>query len=133
MKHSESTHAHREVDFERRRKLMVALWARGSQFFGGLWEATYGSVGEQTIYAWQGATSTLTELQLATGVRGLEKWQDKYPPTFGQFRALCTAQDQVRSNAIGVGHQLTHQVDRQAVKHIAEQELAKMRALAGLE
>jgi len=112
---------------------MIALWARGNQFFGGLWEAQYNGVDDQTIYAWQGATSSLTEQQLATGVRGMEKWQDKFPPTFGQFRALCTAQDQIRSNAIGADHQLTHEVDRQAVKHIAEQELAKMRALAGLQ
>lgn len=87
-KHSE-VEERATAKFERRRKVMVALWYRASQYLGGIWESQYGGVNDDTIYAWQNALATLSEEQIAIGVHALVDWQDKFPPTIGQFKALC--------------------------------------------
>lgn len=91
-------------EVERRRKLMVALWYRGSQFFGSLWESQYGGVNDDTINAWQEYLFVRTEEQLATGIELLSGWGEKFPPTLGQFQKLCKARDAAPSNAPQLEH-----------------------------
>ena len=88
-----------QAERDRRQKRMVALWYRGSQFFGSLWESQYGSVKDDTIGAWMEYLFCMTEEQLATGIELLSEWGEKFPPTLGQFRMLCKSRDASPSNA----------------------------------
>lgn len=68
---------------------MVAMWKRLREYMGQSWVREYGDVDGQAIYAWQGALAVFTEDQIARGIKACQKWTKDFPPTFGQFRALC--------------------------------------------
>lgn len=104
---------------------MVALWYRASQYLGPIWESQFGGVNDDTIYAWQEALRTLSEEQIAHGVNALSKWTEKYPPTIGQFRALCEAAPRPITPALEYDH------DRDRARRVGARELAKMRSLIG--
>jgi hypothetical protein len=70
---------------------MIAMWERMGQWFGNLWESTYGTAEDQTIHAWTGALNRFSEQELAGAIRSCEDWDGKFPPTFPEFKALCMA------------------------------------------
>jgi len=104
---------------------MVALWYRASQYLGPMWEAQFGTVEDDTIFAWQEALRHLSEEQIAEGVNALSKWTDKYPPTIGKFRELCLV------GPAPSGPALTHQPDREKARLAGARELQRMRAILG--
>lgn len=119
---------------------MVALWERMGQWFGGLWEASYGTVNDQTIYAWTGALNQFSEQEIAGAMKQMEAWEEKYPPTFPQFRALCMAarskarpswtEERIATERRGnpIAGVLEH-LSKRGLSETAKRELAKMREL----
>jgi hypothetical protein len=71
---------------------MVAMWHRMGAFFGAAWESQYGGVEDQTISAWAGALGAFTVGELAGAIKAMEGWEEKFPPTFPEFRAVLMAQ-----------------------------------------
>lgn len=104
---------------------MVALWYRASQYLGPIWEAQFGGVNDDTIYAWQEALRTLSEEQIGVGVKALAEWTAKYPPTLGQFRELC------KVGSASAGPAIEYQYDRDRARKVGDRELRKMKALLG--
>lgn len=119
-------HSQQQSKIARRRKIMVALWYRASQYLGPQFEAQFGTIEDDTIYAWQEGLRHLSEEQIAVGVDALSRWSERYPPTLGQFRQLCTANDTARSNQHAA---LTHSPDREKVAAAKFRELQRIAQL----
>ena len=127
----------------RRRKIMVAMWQRMADYFGPLWESSYGTVDGTTIYAWQGAMDQFTEADLAGGIKACENWTEKFPPTFGQFRSLImagrhkpnfTEKREAEEKITGKPASMIEHLSRFASSPAAQRELARMRGImAGAE
>ena len=118
-KHSEQT------EYIRRRKIMIALWYRASQFLGPMWEAQFGTVEDDTIDAWQDALAKTSETQIAVGVKQLAIWTDRFPPTLGQFRMLCKAEGETETKRI------EYKYDRKKARRAAKREIARMKQIVG--
>jgi len=119
---------------------MVAMWERMGQWFGNLWESTYGSVNDQTIHAWTGALNRFTEQELAGAIRSCEDWDGKFPPTFPEFKALCMAARSAakpniterrlqRETRTGKPDSMIEHLSRHASSHVARTELKKMKQI----
>ena len=106
---------------DRRRVIMVAMWARMSTYFGSLWESQYGDVNDQSIYGWQGALWPLSENQIAVGIKACQDWKDKFPPTFGQFKALCLSGPSEDKATL----KLEREVDAAVLNLVAARELIR--------
>jgi len=140
---SEPTRPSREQIEARRRKIMIAMWHRMADYFGPLWESSYGTIDGTTIYAWQGAMGQFTEADLAGGIKACENWTEKFPPTFGQFRSLImagrskpnfTEKREAEEKITGQPASMIEHLSRYASSHVAQRELARMRGImAGAE
>ena len=127
----------------RRRAIMVAMWQRMSDYFGGSWQGAYGGVNDPAIYAWTGSLNRYSEAELAGAIRACEDWDGSFPPTFGQFKALvmaarskpnATEQRMALEKSAGKPVALLEHLARSAVSEIAQRELARMHdLLAGKE
>ena len=121
----------------RRQVIMVAMWERMGQWFGNLWESTYGTVDDQTIQAWTSSLNRFSEMELAGAIRSCEDWDGRFPPTFPEFKALCmaarsAAKPNLTEQRIAkekepdniIGHLAKH-----ALSDVAKRELDKMRRI----
>jgi hypothetical protein len=62
-----------------------------ADFFGPLWESSYGTVDDQAIYAWTGALNRYSEQELAGAINACQDWDGKFPPTFPEFKSMVMA------------------------------------------
>ena len=127
----------------RRRAIMVAMWQRMSDYFGGSWQGAYGGVNDPAIYAWTGSLNRYSEADLAGAIRSCENWDGKFPPTFPEFKGLVLA-SRARQNftdkrmalekSTGKPVALMEHLARSATSDVANRELARMHdLLAGKE
>jgi hypothetical protein len=76
-----------------RKKLMVYLWAKMSQIFGGIWESSYGSIREPGIKTWMDALGVFADDEIRGAVELAYDWKREKGliPTLPDFRSLCYA------------------------------------------
>ena len=124
---------------ERRRKVMIALWAKMRQFFGNAWVSTYGTIDDQTIYGWTGALNQFTEAELAGAIKACEDWPGKFAPNFPEFKTMCMA---ARANlkSVEISHRVMNETKsledltghKRGETEIARREKEKQRKILGL-
>lgn len=141
---SESKPKSSESFDDRRRRVMVALWARMTAMFPQ-WESLYGNVDSPGIAAWTRNLDGFTELELGGAIRLSERWEGKFPPMYPEFRAMCvnarnaakpdvTAQRLAEEKAAGQSATMIEHLSRIASGPTALAELERMhRLMAGEE
>jgi len=108
-----------------------------TELFGQQWVKSYGESDGSTRPAWQGALGEFSANEVAAALKSCEDWESKFPPTFPEFKALCTsARAKARPNwteqRISSGRPLMTVLREKATTPIAKEELAKMdRIMAG--
>ena len=129
----------------RRKKLMVLLWTKMSQMFGGIWESSYDGVRGPAIKTWMDALGIFTEDEILGAIGLCLDWKkDKgLIPTLPDFRALCfasrkspnfTEKREAEEKITGQPQSMIEHLSRHATSHIAQRELARMRGIiAGCE
>lgn len=134
----------RDMSSDDQRAVMVAMWHRLGALFGSAWESQYGTVQNQTIHAWAGALAEFGAAEIREAVRLCESWEDKFPPTFPQFKALClSARNRGRNfterrmeleKRHGKPAGLIEHLQRVATSDVAKREIERMkRIVAGEE
>ena len=121
----------------RRRKIMCAMWVRLTQWFPN-WQTQYGGIDDPTIYAWTGALNRYSEAELAGAIRACENWDEKFLPTFPEFKALVMAarsKPNVTEARIALEKRegkpvaMIEHLARSATSEIATRELERMRRI----
>jgi len=124
----------------RRKKLMVLLWAKMSQMFGGIWESSYDGVRGPAIKTWFDALGIFTEEEILGAIDLCLDWKkDKgLIPTLPDFRALCfasrkppnfTERREAEEKIAGKPASMIEHLSRFASSHIAQREVARMRGI----
>lgn len=139
---SESRPSEKQSSGERRRRVMVLLWARMAAMFPQ-WESLYGDVDDPAISGWTKNLEGFTEQELGGAIKSCERWEGKFPPSYPEFRRQCmnarneakpTVYDQriAREKAAGQPISMIEHLSRVATSPTAKRELARvMRLLAG--
>jgi hypothetical protein len=86
---SESKTKPSESAIDRRRKVLVAMWKKMRHSVGLSWVREYGDTDGDAINTWMDALGIFTEEQIARGVKSCQDWDERFPPTLGQFKKYC--------------------------------------------
>lgn len=102
---------------------MVTVWERMGEMFGQLWESSFGTAEDGAIDTWTRGLADHSETSIRCALDLLKAWTKPFPPSLGEFVALC------RSYRPNVSNQLKLSHDHRAPKEVGLAHIELMRRI----